>query len=210
VSIKLGSVEEWTIKNTTNFAAIDHPFHIHINPYQVTEVFDPNEHLTNLETGELLGQLQLFNKSGKPVLENNKKPKILTQDECDKLSDGTHCQTVPVQRYITDKAELSDPNNPFQTRQCFLDPANENTWSVAGACGSQPKQSHMIWWDTFAIPSALSVNNVIIPGYFKMRSRFVDYPGVYVMHCHILIHEDRGMMFTVEVEPARRLMVHHH
>ena len=32
-----------------------------------------------------------------------------------------------------------------------------------------------------------------------MRSRFVDYPGLYVMHCHILIHEDRGMMFSVEV-----------
>ena len=38
-----------------------------------------------------------------------------------------------------------------------------------------------------------------IPGYFKMRSRFVDYPGVYVMHCHILIHEDRGMMYSVEI-----------
>jgi len=27
-----------------------------------------------------------------------------------------------------------------------------------------------------------------------MRSRFVDYTGQYVMHCHILAHEDRGMM----------------
>jgi FtsP/CotA-like multicopper oxidase with cupredoxin domain len=50
----------------------------------------------------------------------------------------------------------------------------------------------------------------VIPGYFKMRSRFVDYHGVYVMHCHILIHEDRGMMFTVEVIPPPRLMVQHH
>jgi len=51
--------------------------------------------------------------------------------------------------------------------------------------------------------------NKVIPGYFKMRSRFVDYPGVYVMHCHILVHEDRGMMFTVEVTPVRALQVHH-
>ncbi len=32
-----------------------------------------------------------------------------------------------------------------------------------------------------------------------MRSRFVDYPGYYVLHCHILAHEDRGMMATVHV-----------
>jgi Multicopper oxidase len=50
----------------------------------------------------------------------------------------------------------------------------------------------------------------VIPGHFKMRSRFVDYPGVYVMHCHILVHEDRGMMFTVEVNPLRPLSVHNH
>jgi FtsP/CotA-like multicopper oxidase with cupredoxin domain len=43
-----------------------------------------------------------------------------------------------------------------------------------------------------------------------MRSRFVDYHGTYVMHCHILIHEDRGMMFTVSVVPPPTLMVHHH
>ena len=67
----------------------------------------------------------------------------------------------------------------------------------------------MIWWDVFAIPSARAVfiNNYdgpsrhLVPGYFKMRSRFVDYAGQYVMHCHILAHEDRGMMTVVEVVP---------
>jgi hypothetical protein len=136
----------------------------------------------------------------------------MTQDECDKLNDGTHCVTIPVPRYVTDKSILSDPHNPFAARQCFLDPKNENTWSVAGACGPQKPGSHLIWWDTFAIPSARNDPNAATPilGYFKMRSRFVDYPGTYVMHCHILIHEDRGMMFTVDVSPPPKLMVHHH
>jgi FtsP/CotA-like multicopper oxidase with cupredoxin domain len=49
----------------------------------------------------------------------------------------------------------------------------------------------------------------VIPGYFKMRSRFVDYPGSYVFHCHILVHEDRGMMFTVEVQPLNEVNHHH-
>ena len=81
-------------------------------------------------------------------------------------------------RYVTDKAKLSDPQNPFRTRQCFLDPLKVTP-------------SHLIWWDVFAIPSArVASNGAVIPGYFKMRSRFVDYPGSYVFHCHILIHED--------------------
>ncbi|SMG64166.1 protein containing Multicopper oxidase, type 2 domain, partial [methanotrophic bacterial endosymbiont of Bathymodiolus sp.] len=31
------------------------------------------------------------------------------------------------------------------------------------------------------------------------RSRFPDYVGEYVNHCHILLHEDNGMMQLVEV-----------
>jgi len=27
-----------------------------------------------------------------------------------------------------------------------------------------------------------------------MRRRFVDYTGYYVIHCHILAHEDRSMI----------------
>ena len=50
VRVQLGAVEEWTIKNTTNpnrSGLIDHPFHIHINPFQITEFFDPNENMTD-------------------------------------------------------------------------------------------------------------------------------------------------------------------
>jgi FtsP/CotA-like multicopper oxidase with cupredoxin domain len=62
----------------------------------------------------------------------------------------------------------------------------------------------------FAIPSSRNDAGPTIPGYFKMRSRFVDYPGLYVMHCHILIHEDRGMMFSVEVVRRKATTVRHH
>ena len=30
------------MENKTVGTLIDHPFHIHVNPFQVTEVFDPN------------------------------------------------------------------------------------------------------------------------------------------------------------------------
>ena len=32
-----------------------------------------------------------------------------------------------------------------------------------------------------------------------IRSRFLDFTGKYVYHCHILDHEDMGMMGIVEV-----------
>ena len=183
VRVFLSNAEEWKIVNTTSSAAgpgvIDHPFHIHINPFQITEFFDPNQVLTDPTTGQIETQVV----AGK---------------------------TVAVQRYVTDKSVLTDPSNPYRTRQCFLDPTNAATWSVAGACGPQPAQSNLVWWDVFAIPSARVANGVNIPGYFKMRSRFVDYAGFYVLHCHILVHEDRGMMFSVEVVKAEPMLMTHH
>jgi FtsP/CotA-like multicopper oxidase with cupredoxin domain len=40
--VLLNTIEEWKVVNETYGPAISHPFHIHINPFQVTEVFDPN------------------------------------------------------------------------------------------------------------------------------------------------------------------------
>jgi FtsP/CotA-like multicopper oxidase with cupredoxin domain len=42
-----------------------------------------------------------------------------------------------------------------------------------------------------------------------MVSRFVDYAGYYVIHCHILAHEDRGMMTVVYVTPLQPPFSHH-
>lgn len=51
-----------------------------------------------------------------------------------------------------------------------------------------------VWWDTIALPQG-------VPGQPKevdIRHRFEDYSGVYVIHCHFLGHEDRGMMLNVQ------------
>ena len=39
-----------------------------------------------------------------------------------------------------------------------------------------------------------------------MLSRFAELTGVYVLHCHILDHEDRGMMQMVQVISATTTM----
>ncbi len=106
-TMMLGATEEWTIFNEGGAA---HPFHIHINPFQVVEILNPAV-------------------SKEPV-------------------------------------RLPSP------------------W---------------VWWDNFAIPKG---------GYVKMLTRFVDFAGMYVLHCHILGHEDRGMMQLVQVVSNTTNMEH--
>lgn len=48
-----------------------------------------------------------------------------------------------------------------------------------------------VWYDTILVPTSGSVT---------FRSRFLDFTGEFVLHCHILDHEDLGMMQNVEVE----------
>ena len=51
------------------------------------------------------------------------------------------------------------------------------------------------WQDTIAIPEQVDDT----PGSITFQTRFVDFTGVFVIHCHILDHEDKGMMRIVEV-----------
>ena len=48
------------------------------------------------------------------------------------------------------------------------------------------------WQDTIALPPGNAV---------KFRTRFADFAGKFVIHCHILGHEDAGMMQAVRVDP---------
>jgi FtsP/CotA-like multicopper oxidase with cupredoxin domain len=165
----LDTAEEWKIMNLTNSAGVGniaHPFHIHVNPFQITEVFNPN---------------------------------------------GADAQ---------------------KGGKCYADPTNPETWKPCP--GASPKKD-FVWWDVFAIPpgrqDTLSCTakdqcpeqvrdqvhcpgngescTIIVPGYFKMHSRFADFTGQYVLHCHILAHEDRGMMQLVEVVPNSTIYGHH-
>jgi FtsP/CotA-like multicopper oxidase with cupredoxin domain len=158
----LNTNEEWKIVNTTaddlvaaNRAApgaIMHPFHIHINPFQIFELFDPWD-----------------------------------------------------TRYVYTAGESKPGTN------CYINPDDPATWHPCALTKLSPP---FVWWDVFGIPGAIKVPNaagtkVTIPGYFRMRSRFADYPGQYVLHCHILAHEDRGMMQLIEVVPNTTILKHH-
>lgn len=148
----LDTRQEWTIKNySTAKGNAMHPFHIHVNPFQVVEIFDP--------TGALV-------------------------------------------------------NNVFSGQ-----PASFGDWGKVVANGistTKPMQlpAPWIWWDTFALPLGVLSNpndptSAVIPGYIKFRTHFADFAGKFVDHCHILAHEDRGMMQLIEVVDNKTVVQHH-
>lgn len=106
---RLNSVEEWRFVNHNND---EHPIHVHVNDFQVTEYYDPT---TGLRTGP-------------------------------------------------DKFGIDNANAPA--------------------------------------PTMHGDETVIEPGILAIRTRFDDYIGLFVMHCHRLNHEDNGLMMLVNVIPA--------
>jgi len=109
---KLGTTDEWTVYNCTDQ---DHPFHIHVNPFQITEYTDAGGNVVR----------------------------------------------------------LADPQD-------------------------RP------WHDTFLIPKGRKAKDghgkdIVIPGHFKMLTRYDDFDGSFVLHCHVLTHEDQGMMQLVDI-----------
>ncbi|HEY0015697.1 MAG TPA: multicopper oxidase domain-containing protein [Longimicrobium sp.] len=126
----LDSVQTWKVMNQTN---VNHPFHIHINPFQVIDVFYPN------------------------------------------------------------------PNDPNAALYAQLDSAAQQRGSP-------------IWLDVLPLPQ----NNGTVAGYALIRQGYEPFRnpdgsictscgpafGEFVMHCHILGHEERGMMQVIEIVPT--------
>lgn len=62
-----------------------------------------------------------------------------------------------------------------------------------------PQQANS-WLDTIPIPYATqNTSGIFVPGEVVMRLRFRQFIGPYVFHCHILAHEDNGMMTVINV-----------
>jgi FtsP/CotA-like multicopper oxidase with cupredoxin domain len=121
--LKLGDVQEWVLQS--HF--VSHPFHIHVNPFQVVKIIDPN---------------------GRDVS---------PPDAVDDAGGGT-----------------PDPQYP-------------------GLKG--------VWKDTLWVKS-LNPKVKYPQGVYKIyvRTRYQRYIGEYVLHCHILDHEDQGMMQNVSIQ----------
>lgn len=64
------------------------------------------------------------------------------------------------------------------------------------------------WYqDDVNVPAAQTVNGVVIPGKVVIRIKPLDFTGAFVNHCHILHHEDMGMMALVNTQPETPIYV---
>lgn len=120
--LRLGGVDEWTMQS--RFAS--HPFHIHVNPFQIIRILDP---------------------AGRDV-----------------SAPGA----------IDDAGGTADAQYP-------------------GLKG--------VWKDTIWVKSLIPPQTAPAGMYtVVMRTRYERYIGEFVLHCHILDHEDQGMMENVRID----------
>ena len=231
--VELNRFEEWKIVSKT-YNGISHPFHIHLNPFQISEIFDPNATLP-LTTGD--GTVSVAANSLTTVQGTGTKfTKTFQKGDFIWIGTGTNAQAPVAVVDVKDDttltvstaysgalagqtyqaaAPLYTMTKPARPEQCVLDPLRKETWKP---CWPTEPPKDRIWWDVFSIPSGNTFTytdkdnkpaSVQVPGYFKMRSRFVDYAGYFVLHCHILAHEDRGMMTVVQITPVQTPYSHH-
>ena len=114
-TLKLGDVDEWTM--TSDRAS--HPFHIHVNPFQVVQILDPNG----------------------------------------------------VDVSAPDASDAGDTQYP----------------------GMKGVWKDTIWIKRGQPPGPVGPYKVVV------RTRYQRYIGAFVLHCHILDHEDQGMMQNVQI-----------
>jgi FtsP/CotA-like multicopper oxidase with cupredoxin domain len=242
VAVLLNRAEEWKVVNETyppaNSNQISHPFHIHINPFQISEIFDPNAILSQTagtgtldlaarvsgsNTAAVTGHGTSFTKDLRigdwlwvkttQTTDPNIGPSMVIAIADDTNLTLNNSQSAPITgaTYVIATPLYTIDKAGARPGQCVLNPTDEASWKP---CSSVVPPVDRTWHDVYSIPSGSMFTTdgktlYKIPGYFKMRSRFVDYSGYYVLHCHILAHEDRGMMTVVEVVPLQTPYSHH-
>jgi suppressor of ftsI len=61
--------------------------------------------------------------------------------------------------------------------------------------------------DIVNIPAQTLVDGKLVDGKVVIRQRYSQFTGWFVFHCHILQHEDAGMMATIQVRKSRRVPI---
>ena len=101
----------------------------------------------------------------------------------------------PVEWTLRNNSRVAHPfhihTNPFQL-------ISKTEYDDAGSPQVTEYSPPYLWLDTVATP-VVSNGDTPIDGEAIVRYEAVDFTGEFVNHCHILGHEDRGMMQNVQV-----------
>lgn len=151
-----GRVEEWTLVNEDVF---QHPFHLHVNPFQVLDYGPQPPADPTWEYQQHYG------------------------DDWRKI--WWDVFRLPAARRSHEGARVDRWLLP---RVCAL-----ASGEAQQSCQTLLEASSTTEGETVAVPAGL-----LVPGWVRIRIYFrPDAPGLTVYHCHILPHEDNGMMGSV-------------
>jgi len=98
--------------------------------------------------------------------------------------------------------------------QCYLNPNDPASWKpMRGSAAAAADRENLVgrFPDPIRHQRDLGRQHQRHQGSRLLQAahRFVDYSGYYVIHCHILAHEDTGMMTVVYVAPLQPPFSHH-
>jgi FtsP/CotA-like multicopper oxidase with cupredoxin domain len=107
-------------------------------------------------------------------------------------------------RFLID-GKMFDPDRVDQTMQL----GNVEEWSIKNTTDEwhtfhiHVNDFQVVEMDGTPVEGISPQDNVSLPpgSTVKMRTHFTDFTGKFVFHCHVLFHEDHGMMSLVEVVP---------
>lgn len=215
---RLGTVEEWTILNYSNQP---HPFHIHVNDFQVMSIFAPTEPSGSVQfyPGNVTSPFQY----GLDVI--NIPPALYANNVITNLtvtaggSGFTNGQIVNISSSTstTNATGSATVNSAGQITAVTIFSSgagitNGQSVSITGgataATGTVVVQNGVVVPENPPSQGAIvngqapnTFGNVLVPGKIVIRYNPVDFTGSYVYHCHILTHEDRGMMAQITILP---------
>lgn len=158
-TMELDTAETWYVSNDS--PVVNHPFHIHINPFLL------------YEQGSIIdGRYVPFLHFDPPVW--------------------------------MDTVALPKANNTWDVASPRPLSGNQEAQKVCpGVCQAKQATWNRQWRTTEAgrqsvCGCATGSDTATANGYAKVQHLFADFTGAYVVHCHFLGHEDRGMMINVQ------------
>lgn len=153
ITMELGTIEEWRLVNPSS---PNHPFHIHVNPFQVRKIFG----LYSPKPGTTV--TPIYAEYDPPVWQDTL---ALPGPGCVEVArergDRRSCEEICTYWEARVATEHDDCDEKAATGSCLCHTPEEG-------------------------------------GYAEIRQKLRDFTGEYVIHCHILGHEDRGMMLNVQ------------
>ena len=214
--VRLGTAEEWRLESANSSAnAAGHPFHIHVNPFEqivpgvtagpfLTKTTDPTPTCTApaADTTKLV-DLCFSSQAGYHVGDTIT-VSGLTVSAQQFTSTTTVAATTTMGKLLRD-LNIAMAGLCPSGFQAVLDAQGKVvlpssgcglvTISVSNQGGNQDPRWNWkngivdhIWRDTLLVPAG---------GAEVVRMRFRDFTGETVFHCHIVDHEDQGMMKNI-------------